>query len=76
MPLHFPTARLSPAEQDRTEGALYDAFLVAQEFRHALADASTVGRAMQIRERLKAVLQDFHSLENDAAAKSDALCRG
>ena len=66
---------LQAPQEEPDERALFDAFLVANDFRHALVDAHTVGRVCQIRERLKAVVQDFHQLENEAAAKADALCK-
>lgn len=69
----MPRLTMQAAGEDRTERALFDAFLVANDFRDALNEAQSSARAIQIKERVAAILADLTQVENEALQRANAL---
>ena len=61
--------------EDRTERAMFDVFLAAEEFQIALSETTDQGRVRQLKERLEAVIADLIRAENAAMAKAETLSR-
>lgn len=68
-------ATLQAPQEDRTERAMFEAFLVADEFRVALAEAQSLDRVFQIKERIKVTLAELVDVENDALQRADVTLR-
>lgn len=62
-------------QEDPTERAMFDAFLVETAFRDAILAAGTRARIMQIKERLAALITAFQRVEEQAILKAESLGR-
>ncbi len=71
--LSFPVSALSP-DEDATERAFQDVLVAARDFEVAIAHASSVSRALQLRERITSAVLILTDVERLALAKADALC--
>lgn len=52
---------------------MFDGFLIANDFREDLHGAHSVAKAIQIKERIAAVVADLASVENEALKMADTL---
>lgn len=63
---------MTPTE-DPTERAMHACIDLVNDFQHAIADAESVSRAIQIKERISACLGWLSEAENAALRKMDQL---
>lgn len=75
---------MQAATEDRTERAMFDAFLVADEFRVAieeadslaLAESEHLARVCQIRERMAVAISELIDVENEIMRRQSAITKG
>lgn len=72
MALQFPASRIVPTE-DATERAMHAIVDAANTFEHAVVDAQSVSRCLQLRERITACLAVLTGAERAAFDKADLL---
>jgi hypothetical protein len=70
--IRVPASRLVP-EQDHTETALHNIGQIAKDFEHALADANSVAKCIQLRERVTACIAVLIAVERAGFDKTDRL---
>lgn len=74
--IQFPTSRLVPGEEDQTERSMHAIVAAAHDFTHAILDARSVSRCIQLRERITAVMAVLAVVEREAFDKADRLSEG
>lgn len=71
-PIQFPQSRIAPVE-DITERGAVTVLSVVRDFERALAEATTVDRAIQLRQRLAICVDMLTEAENQALQKMEQL---
>ena len=70
--IQFPTVRMLP-DVDPSELAMHAIITASGDFAHALLQADSVSRVIQLRERLTASIAILTAVERAAFDKADAL---